>query len=202
MGKIKDNIISWMFGAVCAIVCGAIALISAICSAKADIGATVSIPDIKIYIKGEIEIPGLYEIGADTRLLELIEIAGGTTENADIGRLNLAAILIDGTTVIIPGKGSSEVVDPMIAIGSQTGFEPEESKSSGSPDKITSGTININSAPKSELMRLPGIGEATAQKIISYREEKGNFLSIEEIMNVSGIGETKFETMKSYLAVE
>lgn len=202
MGKIKDNIISWMFGAVCAILCGAIALIVAICSAKADMGATVSIPGIKIYIKGEIEIPGLYEIGADTRLLELIEIAGGTTENADIDRLNLAAILFDGTTVIIPEKGSSEVVDPMIAIGSQTGFEPEESKSSGSPDKITSGTININSASKSELMRLPGIGEATAQKIISYREEKGNFLSIEEIMNVSGIGEKKFETMKSYLAVE
>ena len=202
MGKIKENIISWMFGAVCVIVCGAIAFIITVCSVKADMRATVNIPDIKIYIKGEIETPGLYEIGADTRLLELIEIAGGTTKNADLENINLAAILIDGTTVVIPEKGSTQEIDPMIAIGSQVEYQPEKSKVSSSADKIKSGQININSAPVSELMRLPGIGEATAQKIISYREEKGNFLSIEEIMNVPGIGEKKFETMKPYLAVE
>lgn len=202
IAKIKGNILSWVFGAACAIVCGAIVLIINICSAKADIGATVNIPDIKIYIKGEIKNPGLYETGADTRLLELIDIAGGTTENADVERLNLAAIMIDGTTVVIPARGSAETIDPMIAIGSQTEYKEDQSKSSASPDKITSGTININSAQESELMRLPGIGEATARKIISYREEKGNFLSIEEIMNVPGIGEKKFETMKPYLAVE
>ncbi len=201
MGKIKENITPWMFGVVCAIVCMAAVLIIGLCREKADIGATINIPDIKIYIKGEIKKPGLYKIGADTRLVELIDIAGGVTENADTKRLNLAAILTDGTTVIIPATGSGEKIDPMIALTTQSGYQPEESKSS-SPDKITSGTININKANASELMKIPGIGEATAQKIISYREKNGDFLAIEEIMNVSGIGEKKFESVKPYLAVE
>lgn len=192
----------WMLGAVCAMACIATVFIIAVCFVSADNGATVNIPNIKIYIKGEIEKPGLYEIGADVRLTELIDIAGGATENADLERLNLAAILTDGTTVVIPTVGSNEEIDPMIAISSQTDYQTKSDKKTASPDKITSGTININNADASELMRLPGIGEATAQKIISYREKNGNFLSVEEIMNVPGIGEKKFETIKPYLAVE
>lgn len=201
--KIKEKIIPWAFGAVCAVVCGAAVLILNYCGSE-DISATVTLPDIKIYIKGEINSPGLYETGADTRLVELIEIAGGTTENADLERLNLAAILTDGTTVIIPARGSDDAVDPMIALtnGSenQSGQTPE--KVSAAPSKITSGTININLATAAELMRLPGVGEATAKKIISYREANGSFLAIEEIMNVSGIAEKTFEKMKQFLAVE
>ena len=202
MSKIKENIISWVFGAVCAIVCGAIVLIISVCSAKADIGATVNIPDIKVYIKGEINSPGLYTVDADTRLTELIDIAGGAAENADLDRINLAVILMDGTTVTVPAVGD-EKVDSSIAITPSSTYAPSSAGNAGpSAEKISSGAVNINSASIAELTRLPGVGEATAKKIISYREQKGRFLSIEEIMNVSGIGQKTFEKMKQFIAVE
>ncbi|MFA7637533.1 MAG: helix-hairpin-helix domain-containing protein [Monoglobales bacterium] len=192
--------------AVCAIIAGIITgLVFNVCSAKAHkTDAVVLIPDIKVYITGEISNPGLYEIGADVRLCELIEKAGGATENADLERLNPAAILTDGTTVEIPKIGSEEDIDPMIAATSQKIYEKGETKTKLSKDngKIASGTININSAGVSDLMRLPGIGEATAEKVIAYRDANGEFKSVEEIMNVSGIGEKKFEAMKPFLAVE
>ena len=192
--------------AVCAIVAGIItALLINVYNAKVNkTDAVVLMPDIKIYIRGEINSPGLYEIGANVRLCELIEMAGGATENADLGRLNPAAILTDGTTVEIPKIGSEEKVDPMIAATCKTAYEACETPTKLTEDtgKITSGTININSAGISDLIRLPGIGEATANKIIAYRDENGGFKAIEEIINVSGIGKKKFETMKPFLAVE
>lgn len=182
----------------------AVVILLGFCSGKSDdIKATVAMPEIKIYIKGEIKSPGLYKIDADTRLLELIETAGGTTDNADLERLNLAAILTDGTTVKIPALGTEEDIDPMIAQTVQSAYENKTSaEKASSPDKITSGTININTAPASELMRLPGVGQSTADKIIKFRNESGRFMSIEEIMNVSGIGEKTFEKMKQFITVD
>lgn len=165
---------------------------------------TVTVPDIKVYIRGDIASPGLYKISADTRLCELMEIAGGATENADLEKLNLAAILTDGTTIDIPAIGSEKAVDPMIAMTNQSIYEPGEkpAQTSTVSEKITSGTININTASASQLMRLPGVGQATADKIINYRASSGGFKSIEEIMNVSGIGEKTFEKMKQFITVE
>lgn len=201
----KEKILKWLTFAICGIVVTllTIVLISR-CGTKSEVNATVAFPDIKVYIRGEIKSPGLYEIAADIRLCELIELAGGATENADLQRLNLAAFLTDGTTVKIPAVG--EEPDPEIAQQEYTKYEvdntPEQTVSAASADKITSGTININTASASELMRLPGVGQTTANKIISYRETNGKFLAIEEIMNVSGIGEKKFESMKQFLSVE
>lgn len=172
---------------------------SLIHKSRTDVEATVDYPNIKVYIRGEVKTPGLYEIEADVRLIELIELAGGPTENADLDRLNLAAILQDGKTVKIPAVGEEEESPEVIEAMAQTDYE--EHFSSGS-DKIASGTVNINSAGKEELMRLPGVGEATAVKIINYRETAGGFNAIEEIMNVSGIGESKFSSMKPFLSVE
>ena len=202
MGFFKEKVMPWIYGAASAIISASlIIVVMSCCSSKTDTAATVTMPDIKIYIKGEIASPGLYKIGADDRLAQLIDLAGGVTENADVDRINLAAPLTDGTTVVIPKTGSKETIDPMIAFVPQTSYEVQTSFSV-SAGKITSGTININTAPVSELMRLPGVGEKTAEKIVSYRQAYGNFLSAEEIMNVSGIGEKTFEKMKPFLAVE
>lgn len=208
--KLNDNIKPWIFVVLFTIVCSVTVAVATHCSAgKVDFTeATVTVPKIKIYIKGEIKNPGLYEIDANLRLVELIELAGGETSEADIDRLNLAAILTDGTTVIIPKKGSEEEIPQAIAQTDQkiyqVGYSPDQTSqtsSTASSDKITSGTININTATVAQLMRLPGVGEATANKIISYRQSSGGFKAIEEIMNVSGIGEKKFEAMKQFLAV-
>lgn len=175
------------------------------CNAERDTKAMVIMPDIKVYIRGEIASPGLYKIGADVRLCELMELAGGVTENADVEKLNLAAILTDGTTIDIPAVGSEKTVDPMIAATSQNMYKAgsaEAQQSVTATEKITAGTININAAAASELMRLPGVGQSTAEKIVNYRNSYGGFMTIEEIMNVPGIGEKTFEKMKQYITVE
>ncbi len=198
----RNTLIKWIVAVVVAFGVGvSFALLGyVIGGTSGNVQGKVTMPHIKIYIKGEIEKPGLYEIGADVRLAELIEIAGGATQNANIDALNLAAILTDGTTIKIPAIGSEEEIDPTIVDKSDYSYSAS-SESSGS-DKITSGTININSASVSELMRLPGVGESTAEKIVSYRNANGEFLAIEEIMNISGIGQKKFESMKPFLRVK
>ena len=204
--KLNDNVKPWIFVILFTLICSVTVAVATRCSANKieSAEATVNIPNIKVYIKGEIKNPGLYEIDADIRLAELILVAGGETDDADIGDLNLAAILVDGTTVIIPRKGESELPDEMIVQTNQEIYRmgyvaPTETSS---VSKITSGTININTAAAADFMRLPGIGESTANKIISYRNLNGEFKAIEEIMNVSGIGEKKFEAMKQFLTVK
>lgn len=208
--RLNDNIKPWIFVVLFTLVCSVTVAVATRCSAgSVDFTeATVTIPKIKIYIKGEIKNPGLYEIDANVRLSELISIAGGETTEADIDRLNLAAILQDGTTVIIPKMDSDDEIEQYTAQTDQkiyqVGYVSEKNgqTDSSSSDKITSGSININTATAAGLMRLPGVGESTANKIISYRESNGGFKAIEEIMNVSGIGEKKFEAMKQFLAVK
>lgn len=228
----KKDVIKLVFAIVLAIAIGiAVALSSMVMSADKKAEATVTLPEIKVYIRGEIKNPNLYKVDANLRLCELIELAGGATENAELQMMNMAAILIDGTTVTIPSKSGVTAPEtpetaesPAVqmpeeayvatehytirqqpdAVATEQEQETEKPKESPKPttEKITSGKININNADKNELMRLPGVGEATANKIISYRNSSGGFMAIEEIMNVSGIGEKKFEAMKEFLVVE
>lgn len=136
--------------------------------------------DIYVDISGCINEPGVYKVSEGTRLFELIEKAGGLAENADVRNLNRAEEVYDGQKVIIYS----------VEEGDRTEEGEEET------DKV-----NINRADSSKLQTIPGVGPATAQKIIEYRENNGRFNSIEEIKNVSGIGEKTFENMKEYITV-
>ena len=121
--------------------------------------------------------PGLIKVKYGTRIYELIEQAGGETENADLSRVNLASIVNDEQKVVIPDK----IV------------QTEENEE----DTI----ININTASKEKLMKLDGVGEGTAKKIIQYRQENGYFNTIEELKNVPGIGESKFNRLKDAITI-
>ena len=121
---------------------------------------------------------GIFEVEDGTRVYQIIEMAGGTTEDADISRINLAKIVVDEEKINVPAKVVLE--------------ESEESNS-----KI----VNINSASVEKLSSLNGIGKSTAEKIVKYREENGYFNTIEDIMNVSGIGESKFNSIKDNIEV-
>ncbi len=144
---------------------------------------------IYVQINGEIKYPGVYEMENGDRVFQLVEKAGGLTENADINSINLSKKLIDGEKVIIFAKKITNENNTTI---SQSGTTSTQQKSN---------LININTASKSELESLPGIGPTLAQRIIDYRETNGYFQTIEDIKKVSGIGDKKFEAIKNLITV-
>ena len=148
---------------------------------------------IGVYISGEIKKEGVYYLDKDSRVVNLIDIAGGLTEKADISKINPAQKLNDSDKVVIPAKKERSIEDE-IEIDDENDELKEKSSSS------TSGKVNINNATKSELMTLNGIGDATATKIINYRKTN-TFKEIEDIMNVPGIGESKFNNIKDDICV-
>lgn len=147
---------------------------------------------IGVYISGEVKKEGVYYLDKDARVANLIDIAGGLTQNADISKINPAQKLNDSDKIIIPEK-KDEVEEEIEQIEDNISVEEEL-------EHITIEKININTATKEELETLNGIGEATANKIINYRKSNP-FKEIEDIMNVPGIGEAKFNNIKDDICV-
>lgn len=149
--------------------------------------ATVSLKpqeetSIKVHVVGAVASPGLYDLLPGCRTAEAIEAAGGPSPAADLDRINLAAKVADGQQLVVPQVG--------VAGGSQPGAPA-----------AADAPVNLNSADIDELTTLDGIGPKTAQKIIDYRQEHGGFSSIEELMDVPGIGTGKFDQIKDRVVV-
>ena len=142
---------------------------------------------IAVHIIGEINKPGIVELEEGARVIDAIKKAGGTTEKADLAQINLAYILKDGQKIYIP---NTEDNDKKI-----------EYNTANIENNIKEEKININTADEDELQRLPGVGASTAAKIIKYREENGSFRRIEDIQNVKGIGEAKYNDLKEQIEV-
>lgn len=145
---------------------------------------------IVIYITGEVVNQGVIELEYGSRISDAIEKAGGITETANINNVNLAYKLEDGQKIYIPNINETEVE---IVQEGEDGVVDDSSEN----EEI----ININNATSTELQNLQGIGETLAQNIIDYREENGRFKNIEELMNVPGIGESKFNNIKEQIKV-
>ena len=152
---------------------------------------------IIIHITGAVNKEGVYTLKENSRISDAINSAEGLRADADTSKINLAYPLEDGMKINVPSVNdkTENEVEPYIS----SSIEIDTSNT----NKETSGNkkININTATKEELDTLPGIGESTAQKIINYRKEKGKFSNIEEIKEVSGIGESKFEDIKDLICV-
>lgn len=149
---------------------------------------------IFLHITGEVNSPGIIEIDEGARLVDVIEAAGGFTENADINKINLAYLVKDGQKINIPNVNSVDT----------NSYITENMGENIIIEDITSSStnlVNINTATQTELETLTGIGPSTALKIIKYREENGKFKTIEEIKNVAGIGDSKFEAIKDEICV-
>jgi competence protein ComEA len=138
-------------------------------------------------IKGAVKTPGVYMAEEGERVVDLIEKAGGLTSDADASKVNFSMRVVDEMVVYIPkiGEEGGEGVAGQSSIA--TGGE--------------SNLVNINSADSSELETLPGIGPAKSSAIIEYREKNGPFKTIEELKNISGIGEKTFEKLKDLITV-
>ncbi|OFO62867.1 competence protein ComEA [Peptoniphilus sp. HMSC075B08] len=141
--------------------------------------------EIMVHISGAVNSPGILRLDSSKRVVDALDLAGGARDDADLDRVNLAAKLHDEEKIYIPKVG--EVQENMTTLVSSP-------SSSGPASKI-----NINSADLSELTKIPGVGEKTAQKILDYRANN-SFSSIGDIKNVPGIGDKKFESMKDYIS--
>lgn len=150
------------------------------------------IEKIKVYITGEVNNPGVKEVEEGARIEDIIVLAGGLTEMANISKVNLAYKLEDGQKIYIPNV--NEKVEEYITEENGEGIIENSNKSLGK--------ININTADIVRLCELPGVGESLANRIIQYREENGKFKSIDDLKNVSGIGEKKFESLREYIVVK
>ncbi len=143
---------------------------------------------IMVHISGQVYNPGLLELRSGDRINDAVELSGGLKKEADIDRINLSKKVQDEEKIYIP----------------KIGEELEEIKTiesiSGSSDNNTDAKIDINNCSKELLTSLPGIGDVTAEKIISYRQDF-KFQKIEDIMQVSGIGDKKFQAIKELIVV-
>ncbi|MCM1122837.1 MAG: helix-hairpin-helix domain-containing protein [Eubacterium sp.] len=170
---------------------------------------------ICVHVCGAVKHPGVYELAADSRVYEAVEQAGGFAETADESYVNQAERLKDGVKLVIPTTEQTAALSEqdtaeIAGIGIIEGKETE--KPAGQADGEIAGTtvsesnasdgkININTASETELCNIPGIGSTRAAAIVAYRQERGCFQSIEDIMNVSGIKQGTYDKIKDKIKV-
>ena len=150
--------------------------------------------DIYIHITGEVLSPGVIVLPKGSRIIDAIEKGGGVTENADLSKINLVYVLTDGQKLIIPSINDerNEIENNIITNG-ESNITQGESNGKGK--------VNINTASQTELETIEGVGPSLANKIIEYRKKNGRYKTIDELKNVSGIGESKYETIKERIEI-
>ena len=153
---------------------------------------------IVIHIIGEVKKEGIIYLKKGSRVADAIKEAGGETREADLSKINLAYVLEDGEKIYVPNE--NDKITEYITQGNGNNVISEGSKTSNNL-KGENSKVNINTATLNELDSLPGIGPSTAQKIIDYREKNGNFEKIEDLQNVKGIGDAKYEGIKDRIIV-
>lgn len=145
---------------------------------------------ILVDVKGAVKAPGVYSLMLDDRVIDAITIAGGYTAEADSTHINHAQKLVDEMVIYVPKIGEDISVEQVTTVSS-----------SAASGQASSGKLNLNAATEAELTTLPGIGPAKAQAILEYREQNGRFKSVDDLKNVSGIGEKTFEKLKEFIEI-
>lgn len=158
---------------------------------------------ITVYVSGAVANPGLHEIAPGSRALEAIAAAGGMTEEANKDKVNLAKICKDGMHVNVPRLSAKERRRLAAANTPANSAETAEQNSASynsvqESETALTGKVHLNTATAEELETLPGVGAVTAQRIVEYRSAHG-FARIEDLMNVKGIGQAKFNKMQPWL---
>ena len=150
---------------------------------------------IVVYINGQVKKPGVYKLSKNSRLYQVVDMAGGMTKNAKKEALNLAETVVDSQNIHVMSKREYK------RSASKNSFQKDSEISEAKNDSGKSGLIDINTATKETLTTLPGVGESKAAAIITYREENGQFSTIEDIKKVSGIGDATYDNLKDLITV-
>lgn len=146
---------------------------------------------LMVDVDGAVKQPGVVSLKEGDRVFQALELAGGIREDANTSSVNLARLVEDGEKIYVPTKSESS--------GSSAANADFTVKQSGSSS--ASGKININKAGTAELQKLPGIGPSTAEKILEYRRQNGTFHKVEDLKNISGIGEKTFARLREKISV-
>ncbi|NRO15785.1 helix-hairpin-helix domain-containing protein [Lactobacillus helveticus] len=169
-------------------------------ASSASNSATTNSKTVTCDISGAVKHQGVYTLKNGARLQELIEAAGGTTGKVQLKAINRAILLKDQDKIHIPYKG--EKVESAATAGTGTSTNSTSTSSNSSASNQESGEkVNLNTADVAGLQKLTGIGEKKAEQIIAYREQNGPFKKVEDLMQVSGIGEKTFASLKDQLTV-
>jgi competence protein ComEA len=139
---------------------------------------------VAVHVAGRVRRPGLVRLPAGSRVQDAVRAAGGTTPGADLDAVNLARKLVDGEQVRIPARGQAAPAAPL----------------AGAPDGQPAGPLDLNTATAEQLDTLPGVGEVTAGRIVAYRTAHP-FTSVDELLEVPGIGQRRFEQLKDLVTV-
>jgi competence protein ComEA len=155
--------------------------VSSTVTAEASSGVPATAATVTVHVVGEVRHPGVYELPGGARARDAVEAAGGLLGDAEEAAINLARVVIDGEQIAVPRQGEASGA----AVGGAVAVTP------GAPAKV-----DLNTATAEQLDALPGVGPATAAKIIADRTTNGPFRSVDDLMRVSGIGPAKFESLK------
>lgn len=164
---------------------------------------------VVVQVVGEVLAPGVYQLNAKDRVLTAIETAGGPTRNADIQSINLAAFLKDGARIQVPAipptplpiTDVSTLSNTVDTSGDTSGDIPAGLNPEPMPPTQITGPIDLNSATLDQLKSLPGIGETRANQIIAYRDSLGGFAVVEQLLEISGIGDKTLEAIRPLVTI-
>lgn len=166
------------------------------------IGILDSKKTVTVHVVGEVNSPGVVTLNEGARINDAINAAGGRTEEADLSKVNLAYVVEDGIQIYIPSIRDVTTVGENKFIREDAGDDVINTNASNDESNRQGGKVNINIASVEKLQTLPGIGQSTAQKIVEYRTQNGKFKTEEDIKNVAGIGESKYNSLKDKITVK
>jgi competence protein ComEA len=157
--------------------------------------STTPLPSaLVVHAAGAVANPGLYRLEAGSRVGDLLTAAGGVAADGDLDRVNLAAVLVDGARVYVPRHGEEDI--PALAEADAPSKSPD-----GSAIATESGPIDLNRATLEQLETLPGVGPSIAAAIVDHRERNGPFATVEELVDVRGIGPARLEQLRALVRV-
>jgi competence protein ComEA len=156
--------------------------------ARPAVTSTTAPETVLVHAAGAVVRPGVYALPVGARVNDLLAAAGGPAAGADLNRLNLAGVLVDGSQVFVPRQGEAVPT----GAGAGTG---------GADHTAPGGPVNLNTATLEQLDALPGVGPATAKAILDERAKRGRFRSVEELLEVRGIGPAKLDALRDLVTV-
>jgi competence protein ComEA len=159
-----------------------------------DASTTTAPTEIVVHVAGAVVSPGVRRLPPGSRVTDALDAAGGALPGADLPRINLAAPLVDGQQVYVPKPGEE------VPVAAGAGL-PGGAGATGPGGPVPGAPVDLNTATAEQLETLPGVGPATAAAIIAHREQHGPFTSVDQLLDVRGIGEAKLEQLRDLVSV-